>query len=169
MLIPQLSLTLVLATLTTALSINTTSQNPSLLNNFPNLYPVPGTAVTLEFDPSYHKLISESDVVACIRKARREIGDHIHDHGDGPLPMDFDEIVYETAALGLYPTGNEQHPLLYSDGLAVLKGFETKFKADRYRDTSASVLRTVGGAYIGESEMVGVEDRGRMRGILRGG
>ena len=105
----------------------------------PNPYPVPGSDITVEFEPSTSGGIDQNIATLCVVLAHDDIFDNIIAHGNEVMrvPMSWH---FETVAIQITPVGPRY--ITYMQSLFLLEGFLTKMNAEGYQGWEAEVTAT---------------------------
>lgn len=149
---PLLSL-LAFFTLINALAINGTDPDPSFprltrkkQDPLPNPYHVPGTRIELDFDDDPDLLLDGSAVRALLNGAQQYILQHIQQHGDGHIPFGLQRLRVMNVEMS-YDSNPAYRMMLFSEVLAVIRGFRTKMYQEGYRERTAIVTWEGAGVY----------------------
>lgn len=116
-----------------------------------NPYPIPGTRLLLDFyNQDFGVPVPRGLVVALLDKVRRDIVNHLHQHGDGPIGPGTQRITHMGEVFA-YESIRSARKMSYGELLAVARGFSAKCNADGYQNWVATVLFDEPGGHFVET------------------
>ncbi|KAI4254443.1 MAG: hypothetical protein L6R42_007188 [Xanthoria sp. 1 TBL-2021] len=139
-----------------------TLTNPLTLRKFnplPNPYSVPGTPISLDFDPQSDAVLPRPAVLNLLTKTHANISRHIQTYGDGQIALGIQGFQLSGVQI-TYDSMPQYRIMLYSDVLTVIRGIRWKMEQEWYRERTAIVV--FGGEGGGGEIETGEVDVGRV-------
>ncbi|KAI4113943.1 MAG: hypothetical protein LQ338_008091 [Usnochroma carphineum] len=111
---------------------------PRKWNPLPNPYQVPDSPIVLDFDDAPDRPLVGSDVRFLFGKVRQQIVQHIQEHGDSQIPLGVQ--IFRINSVEMMFDSHPAFPImLFSDILAVVRGFQQKMAREGFRERTAIV------------------------------